>query len=85
MNPLAAIGIICGLSFVDSLKKEPSINGKILYKSKWFRPYKKGKTTLPNRYYNKAGVYVIKSKQTGKVLYVGYSATNLKKTLYRHF
>lgn len=58
---------------------------KILFSSKWFAPYKSGKTTLPVKYYNRAGVYLIKSKQTNKIMYVGHSATSLKKTLYRHF
>lgn len=85
MNLLQSIGIICGLSYLDSLEPATGINGKILYRSKWFRPYKKGKTTLPSKYYNKPGVYIIRSKQTKKPVYVGYSANNLKKTLYRHF
>ena len=82
---LPAIAIICGLAYIDSLEVQPTINGKILYRSKWFKPYKKGKSVLPSRYYNKAGVYIIKSKQTGKPIYVGYSSNNLKRTLYRHF
>lgn len=31
------------------------------------------------------GVYVIKRKGTNKILYVGYSLTQLRKTVYRHF
>jgi hypothetical protein len=82
---LPAIAIICGLAYIDSLEPQPTINGKILYRSKWFRPYKKNKLTLPSKYYNKAGVYIIRSKQTKKPVYVGYSSNNLKRTLYRHF
>ena len=85
MNLLKPIGIICGLAYLDSIEAQPSINGKILYRSKWFRPYKKGKTVLPSKYYKKAGVYIIRSKQTKKLIYVGYSANNIKRTLYRHF
>ena len=58
---------------------------KILFSSKWFKPYKSGKPTLPVKYYKKSGVYLIKSRQTGKIMYVGHSETSLKKTLYRHF
>jgi hypothetical protein len=82
---LPAIAIICGLAYIDSLEPQPTINGKILYRSKWFRPYAKNKLTLPSKYYNKAGVYIIRSKQTKKPVYVGYSSNNLKRTLYRHF
>lgn len=28
---------------------------------------------------------MIKSKQTGKIKYIGHSANNIKRTLYRHF
>lgn len=85
MNLIKSIGIICGIAYLDSIEAQPGINGKILYRSKWFRPYKKGKTILPNKYYDRAGVYVIRSKQTKKPIYVGYSSNNLKRTLYRHF
>jgi excinuclease UvrABC nuclease subunit len=43
------------------------------------------KTTFKPSKYSKPGTYLIKSKQTGDIIYVGYSATNLYKTLYRHF
>jgi ATP-dependent RNA helicase DeaD len=52
---LPAIAIICGLAYIDSLEQQPTINGKVLYKSKWFRPYKNKKTQLPSKYYEKAG------------------------------
>ncbi len=85
MSILKSIGIICGLAYIDSLEIQPSINGRILYRSKWFKPYKNNKLTLPSKYYSKAGVYIIRSKQTKKPVYVGYSSNNLKRTLYRHF
>jgi hypothetical protein len=85
INPLSVIGIICGLSFIDSMEAQPTINGKILYRSKWFSPYKNGKSQLSPKYYKSPGVYIIKSKKTNKPVYVGYSANNLKRTLYRHF
>ncbi|MEM6342532.1 MAG: GIY-YIG nuclease family protein [Bacteroidota bacterium] len=62
--------------------------------SAWFSPYlkrknRKGemvrKTTLPFITKAKCGVYVIRSKRTKKILYVGYSGSQLYKTLYRHF
>ena len=85
MSILKSIGIICGLAYIDSLEAQPTINGRILYRSKWFKPYRKNKLTLPSKYYSKAGVYIIRSKQTKKPVYVGYSSNNLKRTLYRHF
>jgi len=54
-------------------------------KSKWNEPYKKKRTTLDKKLNKKPGVYLIKSKQTGEIKYVGHSTTNLKRTLYRHF
>ena len=54
-------------------------------KSKWNEPYNKKRTTLDKKLSNKPGVYLIKSKQTGKIKYVGYSSNNIKRTLYRHF
>lgn len=53
-----------------------------LVKSTWYAPYKKdskGKlqTNLPLQPNGEqTGVYVIKSEATGKVVYVGYSASN---------
>ena len=82
---IKSIGVICGLAYLDSLEPEPGINGKILYRSKWFKPYRNKKPTLPSKYYNRAGVYLIRSKKTKRPVYVGYSANNLKRTLYRHF
>jgi hypothetical protein len=32
-----------------------------------------------------AGVYLIKSKRTGEIVYIGYSQTQLYKTVTRHF
>ena len=34
---------------------------------------------------NQAGVYIIKSKKTDKIIYIGFSKTQLYKTLTRHF
>ena len=34
---------------------------------------------------NISGVYLIKSNRSEKIVYIGYSATQLYKTLYRHF
>jgi excinuclease UvrABC nuclease subunit len=41
-----------------------------------------GKTALPN-VVNKSGVYII--KENAKIVYVGYSGSNIYKTMYRHF
>ncbi len=52
-------------------------------KFKFFQPYKSnGQTTFPETR-KKSGCYLI--KENGKLVYVGYSAYNLYKTLYRHF
>jgi hypothetical protein len=56
-------------------------------KTKLVKPYTNGKPTLKRLY--RPGVYII-YKETGtdqkKVpVYVGYSASNVYKTLYRHF
>lgn len=64
MNLIQSIGVICCLSYLDSLEPAVSINGKILYRSKWFKPYRNKKPTLPSKYYNRAGVYLIRSKKT---------------------
>lgn len=57
--------------------------------SQWFPPYVKVKgkwrATLP--YYTKAqcGAYLVRSRKTRKILYVGHSGKQLYKTIYRHF
>ena len=57
-------------------------------KSKFTEPYKKvnkqDKTNFRNTW-KKSGAYIIKDKNTNKILYVGSSRTNLYKTMYRHF
>lgn len=50
---------------------------------KFFSPYRAGgKTTFPDSR-TRTGVYLI--KENGKLVYVGYSGTDLYKTMYRHF
>ncbi|MCX6265869.1 MAG: hypothetical protein NTW16_00725 [Bacteroidetes bacterium] len=52
-------------------------------KYKFLAPYKKsGKTTF-RATVGRAGVYLI--KENGRLVYVGMSAKNLYRTLYRHF
>lgn len=59
--------------------------------SPWFCPYHKNpktgkqKTSLKLYTDSKCGAYMIRSKRTKEILYVGYSASQLYKTLYRHF
>jgi predicted GIY-YIG superfamily endonuclease len=49
--------------------------------TKFFQPYiKPGKCTLQK---TGAGTYII--AKNGKYLYIGYSETDVKKTMYRHF
>lgn len=53
-------------------------------KTKWKPPYDKaGKTNFPDR--KKSGVYLIKQKDSGVIVYVGFSGSDLYKTMYRHF
>lgn len=53
-------------------------------KSAFFKPYDStGKKTNLSKFVNKAGVYII--KEAGKIIYIGYSASNLYKTITRHF
>lgn len=60
-------------------------------KSRWFDPYivnAKGRE-IPSIKdcwtCAQAGVYLIRHKQTGSIVYVGSSTTQLKSTIYRHF
>lgn len=51
--------------------------------TRFYPPYQKdGKTTFPEAQ-KQSGVYLIKKE--GKLVYVGYSETDLYKTMYRHF
>jgi len=81
---------------VSELEKkviEISENGKTnkvnVYFSPWFAAYEnpfENKKTMYPKISNKAGVYLIRSvKDRKKILYVGFSASNLYKALYRHF
>lgn len=55
-------------------------------KSRFKPPYLKGekKTAFP-KIQNKSGVYLVKSIRTGDIVYIGYSGSNIYKTMYRHF
>lgn len=59
--------------------------------SPWFSPYftkkgaKKPVTALQYVTKSQCGVYIIRSKRTKEILYVGHSSKQLYKTLYRHF
>lgn len=64
---------------------------KATVKTKFIEPYRKEgnkfKTNLDflcSKCHN-SGVYFIKSNRTNEVIYIGYSAANLYKTVYRHF
>lgn len=60
-------------------------------RSKWIAPYTENKrgTLVPSIKdcwtCAQAGVYLIRHIQSGSVVYVGSSTTQLKKTIYRHF
>lgn len=50
---------------------------------KFWPPYQaNGNTTFPQTQ-QKSGVYII--KESGKIVYIGFSRTNLYRTMYRHF
>lgn len=62
------------------------------YKTQFVDPYKLNKTgklatNLPilNSKEKQSGVYLIKSKRTGIVVYVGFSSGKLYHTIFRHF
>jgi hypothetical protein len=60
-------------------------------KTKFFPPYYKSPrgadrcTIKECKHCSQSGVYFIKSNRSGKIVYVGQSQTQLKKTIYRHF
>ncbi len=55
-------------------------------KSRFKPPYKSdAKKTNFRKSVKKAGVYIIKSRSTGKILYIGHSKSDLYTTMYRHF
>ena len=61
-----------------------------IQKINWFAPYKfiKGKyhSTLKLGWSdNISGVYIIRKANTEKIIYVGSSKSQIKKTIYRHF
>jgi hypothetical protein len=62
---------------------------KKLVKTIWFAPYvlknDKLKPNFKQTEKFKTGVYFIRDKKTQKILYVGYSGSNLYRTIYRHF
>lgn len=53
-------------------------------KTRFKPPYNKKGNTNFRFTNNKAGVYLVKNKD-GKIVYIGMSASNLYKTMYRHF
>ena len=55
-------------------------------KSRFFDSHTKGKPTVSHDKFKAAsGVYFIRSIRTKEIVYVGSSAGNLYKTIYRHF
>lgn len=70
----------------DELTEKPKA-----IQSKFIPPYRKEKGKLKNNLSflctrcHTSGVYLIRDTATGKVIYVGYSASNLYKTILRHF
>lgn len=66
-----------------------AIGGVSVKKSGWFTPYIENsngrlRPTMFGNWTGKAGVYWIKD-DTGRIIYVGSSTSQLKKTIYRHF
>lgn len=55
-----------------------------MVKSRFKKAYnKQGKTNFPHTI-NKSGVYLIANTKN-EIVYIGYSGSNLYKTMYRHF
>lgn len=72
---------LLALFIFGNRKQVSGISG--MSKSKFMPPYTPdGHTTFRNTD-KKSGVYLI--KESGKVVYIGYSGSNLYRTLYRHF
>lgn len=66
-----------------------AIGGVVVKKSGWFTPYKISDTgtlrpAMHGDWSGKAGVYRIRDNYK-RVIYVGSSTSQLKKTIYRHF
>jgi len=80
-NLFLAIAAYIGLVYI--YKNRAAIGAT--KKSKWLDLYTGNKTTFGKTTKNKPGVYLIKSNRTGNTVYVGYSGTNVYKTMYRHF
>lgn len=53
-------------------------------KSRWIDPYQKPGKTNARHTTGKSGVYLIRNK-AGDIVYIGYSSSDLYKTMYRHF
>ncbi|MEO0470874.1 MAG: hypothetical protein AAF206_14700 [Bacteroidota bacterium] len=66
--------------------KAPGGKKFVIRQSRWFAPYvrkpgqKRLTATLPFITRSNCGVYIIRSKRTKKILYVGHSAKQLQKT-----
>jgi GIY-YIG catalytic domain len=57
-----------------------------MQKSRFFDAYKNKRPFLSHaKFKNSSGVYFIRSKRSGKIVYVGSSGGSLYKTIYRHF
>lgn len=77
--------IIAGIVLFILWKRTPAISGAVKTKTKFLPVYIQGK---PNQALIRAdkkrpGVYII--KVNGEIKYIGYSATNVYKTILRHF
>lgn len=81
---LQNIILISALVLLLAGKKANAVTGiGSIEKTKFLAPYdSEGRTTFFNAA-GRSGVYII--KEDGTIRYVGYSAKNLYKTLYRHF
>jgi len=65
------------------------MNKIIFHKTKWIFPYKfmarTRKVNIPGLNQKSKGVYLIKDSETGNLMYIGKSGSNLYKTLLHHF
>lgn len=87
-KPLEGLGGIVKAG--DETYTFPDSNGRtITIKAQYtpfFDPYEQGRTSWPRFVTDeKKGVYIIRDKRSGQIIYIGQSTSNIYKTLYRHF
>lgn len=76
--------LIAGIAYFLFVVNRSNAGIGAISKTKYLPPYNPDQTKTTFGFTkNKSGVYLI--KEAGKIVYIGYSASNLYRTLYRHF